>query len=92
MDKPTAKELWEAYWEGDDWEEEHDEVIDDDWRHGCSKYTVLKHLPSETYWSISYRVSGDGEYNEWRDEPSMTLISKVVPFEKTITSYKVVKE
>ncbi len=70
MDKPTIEQIRDEYME--DTEEQilefvHEE-LDDSWRHGNYVFHVYKRLEDETYWGISFQVSGDGEENTLRDK------------------------
>lgn len=92
MNKPTAKELWEYYSEGDEGWEEVDKILDDSWRHGNYVTTVMKRKEDNTYWAISYQVTGDGEYNTWRDEADILAhVTEVWPKEITKIEYVTTK-
>lgn len=85
--KPTLEEIKEAY-DSHEFEEVYEE-LDDNWRHGNYVFTVYKRLEDNTYWSINYQVSGDGEYNSLRDGDCRDSdISQVEPYEVTTTKYK----
>lgn len=86
----SAKELWELYCEeGVEGHtvEEVDEEIDDSWRHGNYITSVLKETTPDgivTFWTGTYQVSGDGEYNSWRENECYDF-SEVFPTTVTIT-------
>jgi hypothetical protein len=93
--KPTVEEIRQAYMEleggGDDFEFVNEEA-DPSWRHGCYMTTVYKRLSDQTYWSVNWQLSGDGEYNSIRDKEISDMdIYQVEPYEQVITSYRAVK-
>lgn len=55
----------------EDWAEGYIESvlqeIDNSYRHGCYVYEVFHRDVDDTYWSVSYKESGDGEENSLRD-------------------------
>lgn len=85
LNKPSIKEVKETWQDGgSDSLEIISDVADGTWRHGTEHTLILKRLEDETYWSISYRSQGDGEYNDLRDDDlSDGDVYQVVP--KTVT-------
>lgn len=60
--------------------------VDDSWRHGNYVTEIYHRLSDDTYWDVSYRKSGDGEYNELREQGgSAAFIKQVTPVSKVIT-------
>lgn len=85
-------EKFRNIWMDDDHDGEvvFDEVVDDTWRHGCTHEVVVK--SGDEYWLVWNRVSGDGEYNELRDEwQYMSAPVQVKPQEVTVINYVPVK-
>jgi hypothetical protein len=82
--KPTLDQIWE--------EELGDPVFsesDPSWRHGETRTEVYKRESDATFWMVHYRVSGDGEYNELREERDcMKEPCQVFPHEVITTVYK----
>lgn len=37
--------------------------VDDGWRHGCNIWEVYHRKQDDTYWSISYQMQTDGEWD-----------------------------
>lgn len=65
--------------------------LDDSWRHGNRVSEVYHREADDTFWSVKYRRSGDGEYCELREGDA--VIKQVWPVSKTIvvTDYVTVK-
>jgi len=85
MIPPTCKQLWN--------EECGDSIAhyaDDSWRHGSYCEDIYHRKEDGTYWSASYRKSGDGETNEFREGDA--IIQQVEPYTVTVTKYRLVKE
>lgn len=89
MNKPSVEDLSEGYYdENDDLELVWDDA-DPSWRHGCYMTSVFKRKSDNTYWSVSWRRSGDGEYNSLREgDIDETYISEVEPYSVTIIEYR----
>lgn len=85
MDIKTFRDLW--------YDDRLDEVLseaDPSWRHGCYMHEVYRNPENNTYWSVNYQRSGDGEYNGLR-EGDFDL-QQVEPYEEvvTVTKYRVI--
>ncbi len=81
MDKPTCQQICD--------EELDDPVLVEDdtsWRHGYHRYAVYHRKEDNTFWSVNYRASTDGETNELRE--GTAKITEVTPVQKTITVYE----
>ena len=77
-----------------DWDDEQIEVVEhqktiDSWKWGTVEQVIIKVKEPEEYFRIQFRVSVQGETNELRDDEGYD-IEKVIPFEKTITTWKAV--
>ena len=77
----------------DDWDDERIEIVEDEHpiertRWGTIQEIIVKVKEPEEYFRILFVVSTDGETNALRDGDY--YIEKVVPFEKTITTWKAV--
>ena len=78
MDIKTFRDLW---W--DDMVTSVLKKVDDSWRHGNYVYEVFVDEQGQ-YWSVTYQVTGDGEYNTLREAECHDPI-RVYPHTKTIT-------
>ena len=79
---PTLSELWDC-------DQEKLQLIFSDtvdkWRWGTIERDIYRRLSDDTYWSIYYRMSSDGETNEFRD--GETEVTQVYPTTKVIIEY-----
>jgi hypothetical protein len=55
------------------------------WRHGVDREEIFYRQEDETYWSVGYRVSTDGETHGLRDGDY--TIFQVRPIKVEVTSY-----
>lgn len=58
----------------------------DKWRWGTVEREIFVRESDNTIWSVTYRISADGETNELREGEAH--IVQVEPYEKTITDYR----
>lgn len=82
MQKPTCQDIAN---------EEGFKCVDeklDTWRHGTHRVEVHLRESDQTYWSVGYRVSSDGETNELRD--GYATIFQVEPYDVTVKHYRAV--
>ena len=59
---------------------------DDSWRHGAYVTQVFMRKSDNTFWSVSYRLSTDGEVNELREGTAEVV--RVEPHAVTTTVYR----
>ena len=83
MTVPACAEIWNG--QNDEFEQVHRED-DTSWRHGSYVYAVFKRASDNTFWSVSYCESNDGETNELREGDAG--ISQVKPVEKVVITYE----
>lgn len=60
------------------------EELDGSYRHGNYVYEVFHRDTDDTYWSVNYSVSGDGEQHGLRDDEHCGF-SQVYPHKKVVT-------
>jgi len=77
---PTAEELLD-----EDGFEEVEREFDDDWRHGGTRNVVYRRESDDSFWSVAYRISTDGEFNGLREDEYSVF--RVVPKQVTTTTY-----
>ena len=84
--KPTCEEIFE-----DELTMVHDEIVEP-WRWGDVWFEVYHRGVDDTYWSVCYRVSTDGETNELRE--GLADIHQVRPEKKVVetTEWMTVEE
>lgn len=75
---PTQEQLW-----NEELDSVHQEMAG--WRHGYAYTTVFYRESDDTYWSVEYRASTDGDTNGLRDGDY--TIEQVVPMPVTKTEY-----
>lgn len=80
-DKPTVQQIFE-----EELKQVYSEA-DPSWRHGCYMMDVYLREEDDTYWSVNYQLSGDGEYNTLRDDPQFVEFIQVWPRAVTVTEY-----
>lgn len=77
--EPTCYDIWNEKLE------KVSSTSDPSWRHGCYMEEVYKR-EDETYWSVGYRRSTDGETNELRE--GLATIFQVWPKSRMVTVYE----
>ena len=60
------------------------------WRHGTDREEIFYRKEDDSYWSVGYRVSTDGETHELRE--GTATIFKVKPVKVEVIDYVVDKE
>lgn len=83
MVPPTAKEVWDGYNDGDEYESVLNEIVSE-WRHGIEVREVFRRESDGTFWEAHYRKQPDGFYHGLKEGDAG--IAQVWP--KTITIVK----
>ena len=60
-------------------------ISDPSWRHGTRETHVFHRPADDTYWEVKFRLSSDGETNEFYSDEYE--IKQVKPEQKVITVY-----
>ena len=80
MNKPTCEQLFD-----DDGVKSVKLTTTKGWRHGTDNEEIFHRIADDTYWSVGYRVSTDGETHELRE--GTATIFKVKPVKVEVIDY-----